>query len=79
MAWLLVTLPLNLSKKSSSVTIQIKSLWQNFYMVFLTFWDFTKRNFELLWIFFVYIGHYKGWTGKLKMEASHFHPPEPVF
>ena len=37
MAWLLVTLPLNLWKKSYGLTIQIKSRWQNFYMVFLTF------------------------------------------
>ena len=71
MAWLLVTFPLNLWKKSSSVTIQIKSLWQNCYIVFLTFWDFTKINLEFLWFFFC-IGHHKVWTGKLGMEASLF-------
>lgn len=43
MAWLLVTLPLNLWKKSYGLTIQIKSRWQNFYMVFLTFGILLKE------------------------------------
>lgn len=43
MAWLLVTLPLNLWKKSYGLTIPIKSRWQNFYQVFLTFGILLKE------------------------------------